>query len=59
MTDRKTKMLTRERGAWIQKGSHDVKRDDEMRSEGGLGKPQGLKPGSVNLHCHPTLDPTA
>jgi hypothetical protein len=36
MSDRETEMLTRERGAWIQKGSHDVKRDDEMRSEGGL-----------------------
>ena len=43
MTDRKTKMLTRERGAWIQKGSHDVKRDDEMRSEGGFGKTARLK----------------
>jgi hypothetical protein len=37
MTGRETKKLTRERGAWFQKGSHDVKRDDdEMRSEGGL-----------------------
>jgi hypothetical protein len=34
----KLKMLTREREAWPERGSHDVKSDDEMRSEEGLEK---------------------
>jgi hypothetical protein len=36
LVDKLRRRLTREREAWLQRGGHDVKRDDEMRSEGGM-----------------------